>query len=837
VTGLAGVNQDGHVYGIVAVAPAVLVRDQFGNPVAGVSVAFAVTTGGGMVTGSTPVTNASGMAAVGSWILGGLVAQQQLSATAQGLPGNPVTFTANAAEFILQPTADTLLTGGVLRVSRLIIPPGRTITTTGPLVLEADLELRIDGTLLGPCVAISLQTPVAASISGLLDNGCEAAGTLSPLSIAAGGGYSLSGATIEAGGDVLVSTDVAPALRRGFTLLTPWQSALESSGEVAVCELINADLGPAAQRARNGSAATPDGADGGNGIEWTVECSGDLRILGNVTIKGQSGGDGGAGTHSSAILASATGGAGGHGGITRLVSQTGAVVFSGAGNRIETGLGGNGGAAEATALPALVGAKAPEARAEGGPGGTPGALDIQTATGTVVQAPFEIVVGPAGRGGDAVARGADGQAATATQAAQAGGDAEAIGGLGGDTPEQVFATSTSATGSGVTGAGSLSAGAAVSFSVIGGELVTFIAAPAGDGGHGEVVGGNGGNGGVAFPDGGAGGDMTVAGGNGGSATVKDLQNVGLGTSGDGGNASVTKGNGGMGADRCVPPLAGGKGGNGGKVAGQAGSTGMVLPSLPGINGTMSISDAANGGDGGDGAGPGAGGLAGLPPLLPYVEVASFDPGAPGGPCPGTIIVTVIALGQPLEGALVVLSGPSPGTETTGPDGRAIFPDRNTGSYGVLAHKAGYMCNGTTVMVVSGQTANVTVPCSPFGAGPGIELLPGFYIGPGSAVFNGCMMAPGGTFGPTIIDGPGAGQLTWSSFVDIVASYLSAFGGFIGSSTSVSGPIEVTESVDGTFDLSGMTPRFRGLLTFRERNLMTNAECTTIYQITVLRQIL
>src|SRR5512139_1296349 len=47
----------------VAIAPAVRVTDQSDNPVPGVSVSFAVTQGGGTVTGPSPVTDANGVAA------------------------------------------------------------------------------------------------------------------------------------------------------------------------------------------------------------------------------------------------------------------------------------------------------------------------------------------------------------------------------------------------------------------------------------------------------------------------------------------------------------------------------------------------------------------------------------------------------------------------------------------------------------------------------------------------------------------------------------------------------------------------------------------------------
>jgi adhesin/invasin len=71
----------------VAVAPAVRVADQFGNPVPGVSVDFVVVQGAGSVTGSPALTDAGGIATAGSWTLGLSPGLNQLNAQAAGTPG------------------------------------------------------------------------------------------------------------------------------------------------------------------------------------------------------------------------------------------------------------------------------------------------------------------------------------------------------------------------------------------------------------------------------------------------------------------------------------------------------------------------------------------------------------------------------------------------------------------------------------------------------------------------------------------------------------------------------------------------------------------------------
>src|SRR5205809_703134 len=64
VTIHAGDTQAATVGTAIATPPAVLIRDQFNNPVAGVAVTFAVTSGGGTVSPVTAVsTDASGIAA------------------------------------------------------------------------------------------------------------------------------------------------------------------------------------------------------------------------------------------------------------------------------------------------------------------------------------------------------------------------------------------------------------------------------------------------------------------------------------------------------------------------------------------------------------------------------------------------------------------------------------------------------------------------------------------------------------------------------------------------------------------------------------------------------
>lgn len=96
IEAIAGSNQTATAGGLVATAPAVKVTDASGNFIAGVFVTFAPAAGSGSVSGGSTVTNAAGIATVGSWRLGPTPGAQSLLASASGLTVGPVTFAATA---------------------------------------------------------------------------------------------------------------------------------------------------------------------------------------------------------------------------------------------------------------------------------------------------------------------------------------------------------------------------------------------------------------------------------------------------------------------------------------------------------------------------------------------------------------------------------------------------------------------------------------------------------------------------------------------------------------------------------------------------------------------
>jgi Tol biopolymer transport system component len=91
----AGNNQSVTVGSAVTTVPSVIVKDANNNVVNGVSVTFAVASGGGSITGATQITNASGIATVGGWTLGATAGVNTMTATATGLSGSPLTFSAS----------------------------------------------------------------------------------------------------------------------------------------------------------------------------------------------------------------------------------------------------------------------------------------------------------------------------------------------------------------------------------------------------------------------------------------------------------------------------------------------------------------------------------------------------------------------------------------------------------------------------------------------------------------------------------------------------------------------------------------------------------------------
>jgi hypothetical protein len=92
ITKLAGDNQSGIVGLGLATAPRVRVSDASANPVAGVTVTFAVASGGGSIVGPTATTDSAGLATLGGWTLGATPGANTVTASVESI--SPVTFFA-----------------------------------------------------------------------------------------------------------------------------------------------------------------------------------------------------------------------------------------------------------------------------------------------------------------------------------------------------------------------------------------------------------------------------------------------------------------------------------------------------------------------------------------------------------------------------------------------------------------------------------------------------------------------------------------------------------------------------------------------------------------------
>jgi hypothetical protein len=117
----------------VQTPPSVRVTDANGQGVGGVAVTFAVTNGGGSVTGASPVTDATGVATVGSWTLGN-GATNTLSATVGSVAGSPVIFSATSATQIVvttQPPTNTTSGANFSVVVELRSANGSVVPITG----------------------------------------------------------------------------------------------------------------------------------------------------------------------------------------------------------------------------------------------------------------------------------------------------------------------------------------------------------------------------------------------------------------------------------------------------------------------------------------------------------------------------------------------------------------------------------------------------------------------------------------------------------------------------------------------------------------------------------
>ena len=139
----------------VAAPPSVTVKDANGNGVAGVTVTFTVTAGGGSVTGATQQSSAAGVATLGSWTLGKTAGANALTASAPGLPNVSFSATGTAG-----PVA-----GLFVSPAAVVVGPGQTQQLT---VNAADQYGNATGPAAAPTFSSANGSVATVSSAGLV---------------------------------------------------------------------------------------------------------------------------------------------------------------------------------------------------------------------------------------------------------------------------------------------------------------------------------------------------------------------------------------------------------------------------------------------------------------------------------------------------------------------------------------------------------------------------------------------------------------------------------------------------------------------------------------------
>lgn len=259
----------------VASAPAVLVQDAGGAPVAGVELRFAVTAGGGSLTGANATTGADGIAAVGSWTLGGTVGANEIRATVQAdaVSGNPVTFSATAAPG--SPSASR---------STVSAAPTRIAASTGSTASAIAVTVRdsrgnpVPGqtvTLSASGAGVTLAQPGATDASGSTTGRFSASGAGDHVVTAGTGGVTLGSATVTV-------TQGAPVAARTTVDVPPGTAGTPTSVTIRLQdEFGNPVAGAVGQVAVAVSGANPAG-----GLPVTDQGGGSYRATYTPAVTG-----------------------------------------------------------------------------------------------------------------------------------------------------------------------------------------------------------------------------------------------------------------------------------------------------------------------------------------------------------------------------------------------------------------------------------------------------------------------------------------------------------------------------------------------------------------------
>ncbi len=163
VSVVSGDGQSASVGMAVVIAPSVRVRDVGGNALAGISVSFSVTAGGGSVTPTSAVTtDVDGIARLAGWVLGSAAGTNNLSAVVTG--SSPIISTSFSA--VGTPGAASASTSTVV-----VSPTSLMANGTATSQITVRLKDAFGNNLTSGGAVVSFVTPSIGSIGGVSNNG------------------------------------------------------------------------------------------------------------------------------------------------------------------------------------------------------------------------------------------------------------------------------------------------------------------------------------------------------------------------------------------------------------------------------------------------------------------------------------------------------------------------------------------------------------------------------------------------------------------------------------------------------------------------------------------
>ncbi len=142
ITAVAGTSLSAAAGTPVRTLPSVRLADEYGNLVAGHTVNFVVTQGGGTVQTGAPVSNAMGVATVGGWTLGAAQGPNALTATAQGTATGVVFQATGTSPVASQVAVLTEPTGALVSGTTLGQQPAvQVANASGDPILEPNISV------------------------------------------------------------------------------------------------------------------------------------------------------------------------------------------------------------------------------------------------------------------------------------------------------------------------------------------------------------------------------------------------------------------------------------------------------------------------------------------------------------------------------------------------------------------------------------------------------------------------------------------------------------------------------------------------------------------------